>query len=70
MRVKEAMIKLHKLDKAGHGERELIAVDTRSGVSSNVSIGTPAKVDRYDREAGTLCDWELGVGYVPVYLDH
>jgi hypothetical protein len=69
MTVREAIEELQDLHRRGYSSHELIAVDTRSGVSSSLGIGTPKEKTIGDC-AGTLCEWKDGEEYVPVYLDH
>jgi len=70
MKVHEALENLQKLVDAGWGELNLIACDTRSGVSSIVSIhaSEPQSKGEYD-DAGELCEWPDGKKYIAIYLD-
>jgi hypothetical protein len=70
MLVKEAYQVLYALMADEHGDKELIAIDTRSGCTSSVSIYSGVTEVRKDEDCGTLCDREMGLEYVPVYLDH
>lgn len=53
----------------GHGGLQVIALDTRSGCSSNIGLGDVRETDDYDDE-GTLTEYDNGYQYIPVYLDH
>lgn len=74
MNVKDAAKSLLTLLKAGHGNVELIARDTRSGCTSSVSIWDTISVIDIEEDGvedcGTLCDEDDGYKYVGVYLDH
>lgn len=69
MTVEEAFECLQNLIDQGYGDAEIISIDTRSGMSDEVSISSNIKVHEYSNiDAGILCDMDEGTIYVPIYL--
>jgi len=71
MKVKEAYQVLYALMADEYGEEELIAMDSRSGVTSSVSISSKISEieEDYLYDTGTLCGRPAGFKYVGVYLN-
>jgi hypothetical protein len=70
MTVSEAIVKLSQLEADGYGDIDMVAVDSRSGLTSSISIYPHVRYKNSDDNIGHLCDVENGTEYVPVHLDH
>jgi len=69
MNVNEAIDALTKLAEEGHGYLELICEDVRSGDTGSICIGDTEEKSSH-HTMGHLCDYEDGVKFVPIYMDH
>ena len=66
MTVNEAYEALGKLIDQGHGFLELIETSSQ-GDTSSVDIYPRTREVDGSEEMGELCDWDVGIKYVPIH---